>query len=62
MFYNEEGYFIMRFHSFQDKDVVLMKRNRKVHAVEGTPEKLLGDNAFKALRLLSKSLLIQDNT
>ncbi|CAJ2662985.1 unnamed protein product [Trifolium pratense] len=25
MFYNEEGYFILRFHSFQDKDDVLMK-------------------------------------
>jgi hypothetical protein len=26
MFYNEEGYFILRFHSLKDKDVVLMQR------------------------------------
>jgi hypothetical protein len=25
MFYNEEGYFILKFHSFKDKDSVLMK-------------------------------------
>ncbi|CAK8530777.1 unnamed protein product [Lathyrus sativus] len=25
MFYNKEGFFILRFHSFQDKDLVLMK-------------------------------------
>ncbi|KAK2448812.1 hypothetical protein QL285_008059 [Trifolium repens] len=25
MFYNDEGYFILRFHSFQDKDAVLMQ-------------------------------------
>ncbi|CAK8569332.1 unnamed protein product [Lathyrus sativus] len=25
MFYNEEGFFILRFHSFQYKDLVLMK-------------------------------------
>lgn len=25
MFYNKEGYFIMRFHSFKDKDDVMIK-------------------------------------
>ncbi|CAK8572288.1 unnamed protein product [Lathyrus sativus] len=31
MFYNEEGYFILRFHSFQDKDLVLMKGPYSIH-------------------------------
>lgn len=31
MFYNDEGYFIMRFHSFHDKDTVLMKGPYTIH-------------------------------
>ncbi|CAK8578454.1 unnamed protein product [Lathyrus sativus] len=31
MFYNEEGFFILRFHSFQDKHSVIMKGSYTIH-------------------------------
>lgn len=33
MFYHEEGYFLLKFHSFKDKDLVLVKGQYTIHNV-----------------------------
>lgn len=53
-FYNEEGYFIIRFHSKSDRDVVLMRGpyiiyHKHMFLHEWTPEFKLNDDMLRVL-------------
>jgi hypothetical protein len=59
MFYNEEGYFILRFHSFKDKDAVLMQgpytiRNMPMLLREWKPDFSLNRDMLRTLPIWVK--------
>ncbi|CAK8544014.1 unnamed protein product [Lathyrus sativus] len=59
MFYNEEGFFILRFHSFQDKDLVLMKGsysicNRPMMLREWKPDFCMSKDMLRTIPLWVK--------
>ncbi|CAK8531500.1 unnamed protein product [Lathyrus sativus] len=59
MFYNEEGFFILRFHSFHDKELVLMKgsysiRNRPTLLREWKPDFSMNKDMLRTIPLWVK--------